>query len=319
MSQPHSTVAHTASHLEVMLYRGGWPVRLARTLGIRPRVRTTHHAITISNGSLCTPTLKLAYASDFHAGPTTDPVVLQTACAELRTVAPDVLLLGGDFVTVLHSEIDWLAPELGRIPAPFGRFAVLGNHDLWSDAAYIARRLEEAGIQVLTNRNVRLGAPFEQVWICGIDDHWSGHPDAAAALRGADGLRVLLMHSPSGLLDVGQQPFDLALCGHTHGGQLALPGGIPVLVPYGPLCRRYARGRFGLGDGRTMIVSVGIGCVVLPLRLFADPEIVVCSLTVAPNADLGDSGAGLEPAHLDTDSAPSAGVGTATNIRSEHA
>jgi predicted MPP superfamily phosphohydrolase len=267
--------------LEALLYRGGWPVRLAHALGVRPEVRTTRHSIPISNGSAPIPPLRIAYGSDFHAGPTTDPAVLRAACAALRAAAPDVLLLGGDFVTLVPSEIDWLARELAAIPAPFGRFAVLGNHDWWSDGPYIARALEAAGIRVLTNRSVQLDAPFQHVWICGLDDHERGRPDAAAALAGAEGVRIVLMHAPSGLLDLGEERFDLALCGHTHGGQLALPGGTPVVVPHGRLSRRYARGRFGIADGRTLVVSVGVGCVVLPLRLFADPEIVVCNLTAA--------------------------------------
>jgi len=285
MSLRHSRIAHAAGRLEAILYRGGWPVRLARALGIRPSVRTTRHAIAINHGSVPLPPLKLAYASDFHAGPTTDPSVLLAACAELRAASPDVLLLGGDFVTLVPKEIDWLAAELGNIPAPFGRFAVLGNHDWWSDASRIVRRLEAAGIQVLTNRNVQLDPPFDGVWICGVDDHSCGRPDPLAALAGADGIRVVLMHAPSGLLDLAQADFDLALCGHTHGGQLALPGGIPVVVPHGRLSRRYSRGRHEVGAGRTLVVSVGVGCVVLPLRLFADPEIVVCTLTNAAGTE----------------------------------
>jgi predicted MPP superfamily phosphohydrolase len=224
------------------------------------------------------PPLRLAYASDFHAGPATDPAVLRAACEELRAAAPDVLLLGGDFVTLVPTEIDWLARELGSIPAAHGRFAVLGNHDWWSDTPHIVRSLDGAGIQVLTNRNVRLAPPFDQVWICGMDDHWTGSPDAAAAMNGANGIRILLMHSPSGLLDLDGERFDLALCGHTHGGQLALPGGTPIVVPHGRFSRRYSRGRFQLEQDRTMIVSVGLGCVVLPLRVFAQPEIVICDL-----------------------------------------
>jgi len=204
---------------------------------------------------------------------------LRAACAELRAAAPDLLLLGGDFVTGRPTEIDWLARELGSIPAPFGRFAVLGNHDLWSDAGYVVDRLEAARIRVLVNGNARLSPPFDRVWVCGLDDHWSGCPDAEAALKGADGVRVVLMHAPSGLLDLGEERFELAMCGHTHGGQLALPGGIPIVVPQGPLSRRYARGRFRIGEAATMVVSVGLGCVVLPLRTFADPEIIVCTLS----------------------------------------
>jgi uncharacterized protein len=269
-----SAMARTASRLEALLYRGGWPVRLARALGIRPTVRTVQYAVEVGE----MPPLRIAYASDFHAGPTTDPSVLRAACSELRAASADLLLLGGDFVTGRPDEIDWLARELGDIPAPLGRFAVLGNHDLWSDAGYVAERLETAGIRVLVNANVRLAAPFDRVWICGLDDHGSGRPDAAGAVRGADGVRIVLMHAPSGLLDLGAERFDLALCGHTHGGQLALPGGIPIVVPQGPLSRRYPRGRFPIGDRGTLVVSVGLGCVVLPLRTFADPEIVICTL-----------------------------------------
>ncbi|MBA3520874.1 MAG: metallophosphoesterase family protein [Gemmatimonadales bacterium] len=281
MKLRHFQIAHAAGRLEAILYRGGWPARLARALGVRPTVRTTRHAIAINHGAVATPPLTLAYASDFHAGPTTDRSVLLAACAALRAATPDVLLLGGDFVTVVPAEIDWLAAELGRIPATLGRFAVLGNHDWWSDVSRIVKRLEGAGIQVLTNRNVRLEPPFGDVWICGIDDHLCGHPDAAAALSGADGIRIVLMHAPSGLLNLAGERFDLALCGHTHGGQLALPGGVPIVVPGGRLSRRYARGRFAVENGQTLVVSVGLGCVVLPFRLFADPEIVVCNLTVA--------------------------------------
>jgi predicted MPP superfamily phosphohydrolase len=285
MSRNRSTIAYSASRLEGLLYRWGWPVRLARALGIRPTVRTTSHSVSLSRQSGTSRPLRIAYASDFHAGPTTDPSVIHAACERLRDAEPDILLLGGDFVTFVPGEIDWLAPALGAIPAPFGRFAVLGNHDRWADAPGIVRHLEAAGIGVLTNRNVQLEPPFDQVWICGLDDHWSGAPDARSAVTGADGVRVVLMHAPSGLLDLGAERFDLAFCGHTHGGQLALPNGRPIVVPEGELSRRYARGRFLIEEERTLIVSVGLGCVVLPLRLFADPEIIVCDLTVAPTAE----------------------------------
>jgi predicted MPP superfamily phosphohydrolase len=285
MSRHHPKIAYTVSRLEALVYRGGWPVRLARALGIRPSVRTTRHSVSVSSQSATTRPLRIAYASDFHAGPTTDPTVIYAACDHLREAAPDILLLGGDFVTFVPGEIDWLAAALGTIPAPFGRFAVLGNHDWWSDAGGIVRRLEAVGISVLTNSNVRLDPPFDQVWICGLDDHWSGAPNGASALAGATGVRIVVMHAPSGLLDLGPEHFDLAFCGHTHGGQVALPNGVPIVVPRGELSRRYARGRFQITERRTLIVSVGLGCVVLPLRLFAAPEIIVCDLTLIPAAE----------------------------------
>jgi predicted MPP superfamily phosphohydrolase len=217
--------------------------------------------------------LRIAFASDFHAGPATDPALLTAAVVALGEVQPDVLLLGGDYVTGDGSEAASIARALGQVPAPYGRFAVLGNHDWWCGAESITRSLESSGIEVLTNRRVTLASPFDRVSVCGLDDHWLGRPDAGTALDGAEGFRIVLMHAPSGLLDVGDRPFDLALCGHTHGGQIALPGGKPILVPNGSLSRRYARGRFELDGACTLIVSLGVGCVLVPFRLFSDSEI----------------------------------------------
>lgn len=274
-----SRLARLASHLEGLLYRGSWPVRLVRAVGVRPVVRTARHAIALNGRSDPNrPPLRIAYASDFHAGPTTDATVLRAACAELRALAPDVLLLGGDFVTGRPDDLGWLASALGAVPAPLGRFAVLGNHDRWAGARPVVKQLEASGIQVLVNANVRLPAPYDAVWICGLDDHTTGWPDAEAAVRGAEGIRVVLMHAPSGLLDLGDRQFDLALCGHTHGGQIALPGGRALAVPAGLLSRQFSRGRFAVGEHTTLIVSVGLGCVVFPIRTFAEPEIVLCTL-----------------------------------------
>jgi predicted MPP superfamily phosphohydrolase len=220
----------------------------------------------------------VAFASDFHAGLTTNPVLLRQACEALEACKPDVLLLGGDFVGFDARQIDWLAPLIGRIAAPRGRFAVLGNHDRWAGADHVIHGLEAAGIEVLINRNRKLSPPFQHISICGLDDFISGEPDAHAALAGADGARILLIHAPANLVNLDGERFDLALCGHTHGGQIALPGGRPLLVAPGPLSRLYNRGRFRLKHGGVLVVSVGLGCTTLPLRVNSEPEIILCRI-----------------------------------------
>jgi hypothetical protein len=131
---------------------------------------------------------------------------------------------------------------------------------------------------VLTNRGVRLAPPHDDVWVCGLDDPIFGDPDAESALAGAGGRRVVLMHAPDGLLALGDREFDLALCGHTHGGQIVFPWGWAPVVPAGRLSRRYMRGLFALGGERAMLVSHGVGCSSVPVRLFATPEVHVCEL-----------------------------------------
>jgi predicted MPP superfamily phosphohydrolase len=272
--------------VQLLATASGWPARLARALGSRTEVAVEELALHLDNRP--GPPLRLAFASDFHAGPTTHPEVLANACAALRKAAPDVLLLGGDFVCLHARYVDALAEMLGTVPAPLGRYAVLGNHDLWVDHRHIERKLGAAGIELLTNRSVRLPPPYDGMWICGLDDHSSGQPDAAAALRGTGGIRIILMHAPSGLLDLAGERFEVAFCGHTHGGQIALPGGFPLVVPQGSLSRTYARGVFRLDAGRTLIVSRGIGCSTLPLRAYSAPHVIVCTL-VSRLADLPDA------------------------------
>ena len=263
--------------LEAVLAHGQWPVRVARLLGMDANARVRGHRIRV-HADFGGRTLRLGFATDFHAGPSTDPAALRSTCAALAAARIDVLLLGGDFVGRKAEYVGEIAPLLRTVPAPLGRFAVLGNHDHWAGADAVRRALVEVGCRVLVNEAARLPPPFDGVWICGLDDHWTGRPDGAAARAGADGVRVLLMHAPSGLLDWGEDRFEVALCGHTHGGQIALPGGVPLILPHGELSRRYARGRFELAGRGPLIVSVGVGCSVLPIRTFTPPEVLICEL-----------------------------------------
>lgn len=254
-------------------YRGGWPARLVRRLGLQPAVQTREHVIACSRWPAGARTLEIAFASDLHAGPTTHPSLITEAIARLRDAAPDVLLLGGDYVYLDAEGIHDLAAQLADVPAPLGKFAVFGNHDLWADDVVLRGALERAGFRVLVNENVALPAPFEHVSICGLDEPWTGAPNAEKTFAGARDVKVLLMHAPEGLMVVGDAPFDVALCGHTHGGHIALRGGVPIVVA-GPMCRRYGFDRHDVG-GRPMIVSRGIGATESALRINADPDILV--------------------------------------------
>ena len=264
-----------------VVYHGGWAAALARRVGGQEAPRTTAHTVRVAAPrGVAAPALRVAFASDFHAGPTTHPAVIAEACAALAAAEPDLLLLGGDFVSFHARYVDDLAARLGAVRAPLGAFAVLGNHDLMADDEHIARRLEAHGVRPLTNRNARLPPPHDHVWLCGLDDAEQGTPDADAAFAGADGVRLVLMHSPDGLSAIGERPFALAFCGHTHGGQIILPGDKAVIVPQGPLARRYRAGVFALGGAgdRVMLVSRGVGCTVLPFRRGAEPEVHRCTI-----------------------------------------
>jgi uncharacterized protein len=261
-------------------YQGGWAASLAHRVGLQGRLRTTEHEFTSPHLPADAEPLRFVFASDFHAGPTTHPDRLEEACRAIEAARPHLLLLGGDYVGWRARDADVLAERLGCIAAPLGRFAVLGNHDLIANDEHVVEHFERAGVEMLTNRSVQLPAPYDGVWVCGIDDPEYGEPDAESALAGADGARIVIMHAPDGLLHLGDHRFDVAMCGHVHGGQVALPGGVPIVVPNGALCRRYPHGehRVGPGGRSTLLVSRGIGCSGVPVRLFAPPEIHVCTL-----------------------------------------
>jgi predicted MPP superfamily phosphohydrolase len=268
---------------ETLLRPANWAARLSYALGLQGAVRTSEITLGPARAEAHRPRrpLRVAFGSDFHAGGMTDDRLLAEACAALAALEPDVLLLGGDFVTSRAADVDRIAPLLSGIPAPLGKFAVLGNHDLYVETAHLEARLERAGISVLTNRHVRLPDPFGDVVICGLDDALEGNPLPHLALDGVEGTRIVLMHSPDVLAAMGDREFDLALCGHTHGGQIALPWGTPVIVPGGHLSRRYCRGHYKVGcnDANALLVSRGVGCSALPIRLFSAPEVHLCLIT----------------------------------------
>jgi predicted MPP superfamily phosphohydrolase len=265
-----------------LAYAGGWPSWLARPLGLQGRLRVSRHAFTIGVPGTALPPLRVAFVSDLHGGPGTHVATIREACRILADGRPHLLLLGGDFVSFHARHVDGVLAAIAEIDAPLGRLAVLGNHDLIADDEYVVRRLADVGVRTLVNENVRLPAPWDALWVCGLDNTEQGLPDGARALAGADGTRLILMHSPDGLTALGDEPFAVAFTGHVHGGQFVLPGGTSLISAKGPLSQRYLYGGvFELGPRgeRVLLVSRGIGQGSLPLRFRADPEVHVCELS----------------------------------------
>lgn len=273
----YTRARHVVEWTLANVYRRDWPARIVRTLGMQRRVGIREHRVATPRWPIDTRPLRIAFVSDLHAGPTTHATVLDDAFAALASARADVLLLGGDYVFLTADRIGEVSRRLARLPPPpFGVFAVMGNHDLWADDAAIAAALSRAGARVLINERVVLPAPFGHVALVGLDDPWTGVRAQPPFLED-DRVRVLLVHAPEAMLYLGEAAFDLALCGHTHGGHVALPGGVPIVVP-GPASRRFAHGRFDLAGDRTLIVSRGVGSTEVALRLNADPDILVVEL-----------------------------------------
>jgi predicted MPP superfamily phosphohydrolase len=265
------------------LLLNGRVARLSYRLGGLGRVRVTRYEVVVAQ-ALPRP-LRIGFASDFHAGPTTHPALFDDLGAAIARERPDVLLLGGDYVSFDAAHVDALRGFLQTARAPLGTYAVIGNHDIWNGRAPVEAALRAAGIAVLVNASVRLPAPFEAVRICGIDDPWTGKPSVDAAFADAAGaseaIRIFLTHSPDGVVLLDGQRVDATFAGHTHGGQIASPGGRPLFRPSGPASRDYSYGRYEIPANGPLFVSCGVGCSGIPLRLNADPELVICTLASA--------------------------------------
>jgi predicted MPP superfamily phosphohydrolase len=258
-------------------YAGDWPARLWGAVPASTEVTLTRRSFDLAPGD--GPSCRVAFVTDLHVGPTTPPALLESTFERIRSEAPDILLLGGDYV-FLEAEPHRLAVLGGLIASVVcgTKLAVLGNHDLWTDDTAIVRMLTGAGARVLVNEAAPLPRPWEDVVVAGLDDPWTGLRDARAALAGLDGagFRVVLCHSPDGLQQLGDVHFDIFLAGHTHGGHVATPWG-PVVLPHGPLCRSYPSG-FGRFNSGTVYVSRGIGGIELPFRTFAPPDLLLLEL-----------------------------------------
>lgn len=266
-----------SEYLQDLFYQDTWPAAWTSRIWT-PSFRVWHERIELRKPLGTSGRLRVAFAADFHAGPLTPPDSIRAACEALNAANPDLILLGGDFVSVAPRHVTRLQDLFRGLRAPLGVFAVLGNHDYWAGAREVEAALREAGIEFLINRSHRLPAPFENTILAGLDDHICGHPDPDGPEWDPTATTVLLIHSPSGLLDAGARPFDVALAGHTHGGQIHFPGGYAPVVPRGELSRPYLAGRYALPRDAHLLVTVGIGNSSVPIRLGPVPEVLICDL-----------------------------------------
>ncbi len=219
--------------------------------------------------------LRIAFLSDLHRGPHIDPPHISRAVRMAREAAPDLVLLGGDFVSGSAAYAESCARELARLQAPLGVYACLGNHDYWTDPDAVAGALSRAGVRVLRNEGVEVA---DGLWVAGLDDVWEGRPSLEMALRGmpTDALAILLAHEPDYADTVAADGrVALMLSGHTHGGQVRLPLFGPPILPY--LGQRYPAGLYTLGK-MTLYVTRGVGLVAPPVRLNCRPEVTVLTL-----------------------------------------
>jgi len=223
---------------------------------------------------------RLLQLADLHCD--LDDRIMDRITEVMATVHHDAVVLTGDYHTKIHRPFDRSLAAMRRlIPLLHPkRFAILGNHDLLAEVA----PLEEAGLPFLLNEALPLEHRDSRLWICGIDDpHFFRTHDLSLARASvpAGEATILLSHSPETYREAAALGYSLMLSGHTHGGQICLPGGFPI-YRNAPGCRReHLAGSWREG---TMLgyTSRGSGTAGVAARFHCPPEITVHILRAAP-------------------------------------
>lgn len=236
------------------------------------------HALVLDAWPARCDGLRIDHVTDVHTGsPHNGLDNLERVIDRLVASDSDAVVMTGDYVILSVFLGTYVGPgpiaqRLRRLTARKPVYAVLGNHDWWKDGAHIRRTFEAAGVVMLEDeaRHVRFGRCG--VWMVGVGDLWEAPHDirkAFSTVRGADPA-IVLTHNPA-LFPRMPARGAVMLAGHTHGGQISLPGvGQPAM--WGKAEGRYVVGQY-VENGRHLFVSPGIGTSILPVRIGMPPEI----------------------------------------------
>jgi predicted MPP superfamily phosphohydrolase len=219
--------------------------------------------------------VRVGFITDVHRSRWVSHEDIERAVKMLAAERPDLIVLGGDYVT--YGDRRYVGPSaeaLAPLTAPHGVFAILGNHD---DDHDMAVALSRKGIQVLKDARTRLTIRHEPIDLVGIRFWTKRQGDIADLVRGAAPATILAAHDPRRVTEAAALEVPIVLSGHTHGGQVVLPGIGAIAARKFPISEGVLR-----RNRTTMFVSRGLGTIYVPVRVNCPPEVAV--LTLQPRA-----------------------------------
>jgi predicted MPP superfamily phosphohydrolase len=221
---------------------------------------------------------RIVHLSDIHLGVRMNEARLPVVIAAANRERPDLIAVTGDFVTGGRDSLQKGSALLAGLHAPDGVWGVLGNHDYTVGAGRVTAMLNRAGIGLLCNAAHTLRRGSATLALAGVDDMIHGAPNLRAALRDVppDWQVILLSHAPDFAARAAADPrVVLQLSGHSHGGQVRLPGMRPLVLPRGG--KAYPQGLYTVG-GLQLFVTAGTGTGWLAVRFGCRPELAVLTL-----------------------------------------
>lgn len=234
----------------------------------RHHITTTEETLYVAGWPGPLSGLRIGFLTDLHRSSTVSHEMIATAVRVLMAHLPDLIVIGGDYVTNRDKRyIQPAADALAGLQAPHGVFAVLGNHD---DERDVPAALAAAGFEVLRDARTRIGIRGETIDIAGLR-YWTHRvEEVTRVLKGAAPTHLLIAHTPKRLIEAAALSVPLMLSGHTHGGQIVLPGLGPIAAREFPVIAGSAtRGN------TTVFVSRGVGTVYVPVRVNCPPEVAI--------------------------------------------
>ncbi len=257
----------------------GWGVLVRRKW-----VRITTIDVSVPGLAAAFDGYRIAQLSDLHVGSLCPPVWAEQWVSRVNPLDVDAVALTGDYLSSGVRFHEAVAAALGGLRARDGVFAVMGNHDYFGDGEPLMTLLRDRGIVLLRNEHVTLERGGDCFCLAGVDDRFTGRTDIAAALAGRrpDLPLIVLAHDPAAFADLAKRGAALVLCGHTHWGQLAVPGASRRLN-YTRLSQAFCAGRYER-QGAQLYVAPGLGTTGPPIRIGTWPESTVVRLraTVSP-------------------------------------
>jgi predicted MPP superfamily phosphohydrolase len=262
----------------IRLRKAHVPFASLRKLGAHNDVydlEVTRHEVFVRDLPSSFDGYRIAFLTDTHVASFHRRAFFREVVAQSNRFAPDLVLLGGDFVS-FERHIPLMAELLlTGLEARDGIYAVLGNHDYWANADGVIAAMTARGVRFIVNRNVELRRGDDVISLAGIDELYRGKPDIDAAFLNARKPCIALTHHPDMLEHLQNRRIDLMLSGHTHGGQIRFPFFGSVVVP-SKHEGRYAAG-FHRAGSVLMYVSRGVGAIP-PLRILCKPEVATFTL-----------------------------------------
>lgn len=215
--------------------------------------------------------LRVGLLTDVHRSRWVSQEDVSSAVSMVMAERPDLIVLGGDYVTWGDREfVQPAADALRGLSAPYGIYGILGNHD---DDHDMPAALTRNGVQMLRDARTRLKLRGETLDLIGVRFWTKRRADIAVLVKDAAPMTILLAHDPRRLTEAAALNIPLVLAGHTHGGQVVLP------VIGAPAAQKFpVVAGFGRRGATTMFVSRGIGTVYVPVRVNCPPEVALLTL-----------------------------------------